>query len=256
MAEYPDVPRRQGSPTTIRSSVSEGPGQSSWPLHAHNNAHFVSPSDHYFDAALFQTPNAPFDFERRDEEWLAEKEEHFPSELPQKPPRPFIRHVPLIHGYEIPLRPHITRARRHIKNPIPLSWRTGFDRLYASWVENWWLWELLSWVVSALCMGVIALILLVFENKSVPESDITLNSIISVLAGVAKAALLLPTAECLGQMKWSWFWRDTKKVEDFETFDMASRGPWGSLVLLWRTKGRYVALHHQQLLLSCPDLVL
>lgn len=164
--------------------------------------------------------------------------EYFPEELPEKPPRTFFRNVPFIPGYEIPIRPHIIRTTRRIKNPIPLSWRAGFERLYSSWVDNWWLWELLSWVISALCMGTIALILLLSDNRPVGSNDVTLNSIISVLSGVAKAALLLPTAEALGQLKWSWFWRDTKKVEDFEAFDSASRGPWGSLMLLLKTKGQ------------------
>lgn len=236
-----DTPRAPPSPTTIRSSGCDMREHQAWPFHDQSNAHFVSPTDHYFHTGSYIPCDAPFSFKNHSDSYLDEKAggyEYFPTELPEKPPKTFFRAVPFIPGYEIPIRPQFVRARRHLKNPIPVSWRAGCQRLYASWIENWWLWELLSWVVSAVCMGIIALILLLSDDKSMPASDITLNSIISVLSGVAKAALLLPTAECLGQMKWSWFWRDTKKVEDFETFDMASRGPWGSFVLLWRTKGR------------------
>jgi hypothetical protein len=42
-------------------------------------------------------------------------------------------------------------------------------------------------------------------------------------------------------LKWSWFQGRSKKMWDFELFDNASRGPWGSLMLLVRTKGTTLA---------------
>lgn len=65
----------------------------------------------------------------------------------------------------------------------------------------------------------------------------SINAFISIFSGFAKSALLLPTAEALGQLKWDWFRKDEKKMMDFEVMDSASRGPWGSMVLLARTKG-------------------
>ena len=65
---------------------------------------------------------------------------------------------------------------------------------------------------------------------------ISVNAFISIFSGFAKSALLLPTAEALGQLKWSWF-TNKRRMLDFEVLDSASRGPWGSLMLLARTKG-------------------
>jgi hypothetical protein len=107
-----------------------------------------------------------------------------------------------------------------------------------------WLIELISWSLCALCMTGIVVILIVYKDKRIPKwpMGLTLNAYISVLSKVASAALLLPVSEALGQLKWSWF-QGTKshKMWDFEIFDSASRGPWGSLLLLVRTKGKSLA---------------
>jgi hypothetical protein len=66
---------------------------------------------------------------------------------------------------------------------------------------------------------------------------VSINAFVSIFSGFAKSALLLPTAEALGQLKWSWFTRKQNRMMDFEVMDSASRGPWGSLLLLASTKG-------------------
>ncbi|KAF1979338.1 hypothetical protein BU23DRAFT_385426, partial [Bimuria novae-zelandiae CBS 107.79] len=107
-----------------------------------------------------------------------------------------------------------------------------------------WLLEIISCSLSAACMAGIVIMLVVYKNKRIPNwpLGLTLNAYISVLLKVASAALLLPVSEALGQLKWSWFQGDnSKKMWDFEIFDNASRGPWGSLFLLVRTKGKTLA---------------
>jgi hypothetical protein len=53
--------------------------------------------------------------------------------------------------------------------------------------------------------------------------------------------LILPISESIGQLKWAWFNGKSQNIIDFEIFDKASRGAWGSLLLLCRTKGRSLA---------------
>jgi Protein of unknown function (DUF3176) len=99
--------------------------------------------------------------------------------------------------------------------------------------------EILCWVFSAICMAVIMGVLVGYNGKAVPhwKMGLTLNSFVSVLSGFGRAALLVPTAEALGQLKWNWFTKQPRRMMDFELLDSASRGPWGSFVLLARTKG-------------------
>lgn len=109
-----------------------------------------------------------------------------------------------------------------------------------------WLFEILSWIISAVCMGSIVVVLIYLKDRKVPRwpFGLTLNAFIAVVSRVASAALLLPTTEALGQLKWSWFLEGSKQMWDFEIFDNASRGPWGAILLLIRTKGRYDGLIH------------
>jgi hypothetical protein len=74
-----------------------------------------------------------------------------------------------------------------------------------TYIIEWWLIEILSLSFSSLCMGAILAVLYHYDNKAMPNwkvIGITLNALITLLSGLAKAALLLPTAECLGQLKW------------------------------------------------------
>jgi hypothetical protein len=110
-----------------------------------------------------------------------------------------------------------------------------------------WLLEIVSWLISAICMAAIIAVLVVLKDKPAArwpfdKMGVTLNAFVSVLSRVAGAALLLPVAEALGQLKWSWFIKgDSKKMWDFEMFDNASRGPWGAFLLLIHTKGKTIA---------------
>ena len=108
----------------------------------------------------------------------------------------------------------------------------------STWIRriciNLWLWELLSLMVSATCIGAITLIMKRCDNKPIPtwSYGLTLNGVVSILAVVTKASMILPVAETISQLKWCWFWQQPRPVRDFESFDGASRGPWGSLTML------------------------
>lgn len=104
-----------------------------------------------------------------------------------------------------------------------------------------WSLEILSWCVSALCMaGIVAIYVhLKDESISAPRANLLLTAA-NVLGKVASAALIVPTSEALGQLKWNWF-HDSRAMWDFEIFDKASRGPWGAVMLLFRTRGRSLA---------------
>lgn len=97
-----------------------------------------------------------------------------------------------------------------------------------------WLWELLSLLVSMMCITAIIVILAHYNRQPVPtwSYGLTINGVISILAVTAKSSLVLPVAEAISQLKWAWFWKKQHPVQDFERFDSSSRGPWGSLILL------------------------
>jgi hypothetical protein len=102
-----------------------------------------------------------------------------------------------------------------------------------------WLFEIASWAVSAACMGAVIGIYVSISGKEMAQSE-QLLTISSLLGKVASAALIVPTSEALGQLKWHWF-HQSNAMWDFEIFDKASRGAWGAALLLFRTKGRSLA---------------
>jgi hypothetical protein len=102
-----------------------------------------------------------------------------------------------------------------------------------------WLFEMMSWFVSASCM--VAIICIYLQVKGRPLSqDGSFLTWTNVLGKISSAALIVPTSEALGQLKWHWF-NKSKAMWDFEIFDKASRGPIGALMLLFRMKGRSLA---------------
>jgi hypothetical protein len=104
-----------------------------------------------------------------------------------------------------------------------------------------WLFEIISWCVSLICMASIVGIYahLKDEPVSVSKSGLLLT-LANVLGKIASAALIVPCTEAIGQLKWNWFHK-SKAMWDFEIFDKASRGPWGAIMLLFRTRGRSLA---------------
>jgi hypothetical protein len=102
-----------------------------------------------------------------------------------------------------------------------------------------WLFELLSCLVSVLSMSAVVVIYFNLADKPVHDAGYLLTYA-NILGKIASAALIIPTSEALGQLKWNWF-HQSNAMWDFEIFDKASRGAWGAVMLLFRTKGRSLA---------------
>lgn len=102
-----------------------------------------------------------------------------------------------------------------------------------------WLFEIMTWLVSALCMATIVAIYIYINQKPMSDFNMAITAS-NALGKVASAALIVPTSEALGQLKWNWF-HNSRAMWDFEIFDKASRGAWGATLLLFRTKGRSLA---------------
>jgi hypothetical protein len=84
-----------------------------------------------------------------------------------------------------------------------------------------WLFEMLCWLTSALSMGAIIGIYMSLANKPMSKVGYLLT-LTNALGKIASAALIVPTSEALGQLKWNWF-NKSRAMWDFEIFDKASR---------------------------------
>lgn len=123
-----------------------------------------------------------------------------------------------------------------------------------SWI-TWWYLELLSSLLSLACMLAMVGILFKYQNRLIsswPYSSFSLNSVIALLATVARSSLMVSVAASIGQRKWRWFLpkkygRKASAAEsperpfrDFEVFDDSSRGLLGSIMLIGKIGFRLV----------------
>ena len=120
------------------------------------------------------------------------------------------------------------------------SWRSRLSSTYAKYVKDWWLFEILSIAFGIAIFIALCSVLRHYDGKPVPQTntifgvDITLNTFVSILSTISRAALLFTVSECVSQSKWSWYLNQQKPLAELSVFDEASRGVWGGLRLIWK----------------------
>ncbi|CAM1506555.1 Fc.00g061960.m01.CDS01 [Cosmosporella sp. VM-42] len=107
-----------------------------------------------------------------------------------------------------------------------------------------WAAEIAWFCFSLVCLGAIIGVLLAFDHQHQPDWPLgaTINSVIAFLATICRVAFTIPVIEGVSQMKWNWYRRKARPLAHLEVFDKASRGPWGSIRLLFVMRGRVLAL--------------
>ncbi|KAG9526934.1 hypothetical protein KCV07_g456, partial [Aureobasidium melanogenum] len=105
---------------------------------------------------------------------------------------------------------------------------------YLSWQQETW-----AMIFSLACLIAVAVIMAWVDGKrlSIWHWAIQPNAVISVLIVSSKAALMISTASCVSQLKWTHFQQKPRTLKDLEGFDDASRGAYGSLCLLMSRSG-------------------
>lgn len=126
------------------------------------------------------------------------------------------------------------------------------------WSTDSWAWEIGSCSLSISAVIVVAIILFIYHGKSLPKlpynigvsrifafaslsaDNIQLNTLVAILGTISKTTLLLTIASSISQFKWLSFADNFKAkaqtLENIQIYDEASRGPWGSLILLFKHK--------------------
>ncbi|OAK99218.1 hypothetical protein IQ06DRAFT_378133 [Phaeosphaeriaceae sp. SRC1lsM3a] len=99
------------------------------------------------------------------------------------------------------------------------------------------MWACIGSVASFMAMTGL---LCAFDGKAQPEwpYGATLNSAVSWLSTITKGFLLVPWASCISQSIWISYMSKPQGLERLRIYDEASRGPWGSLELIWTLKAR------------------
>ncbi|KAF2010547.1 hypothetical protein BU24DRAFT_318026, partial [Aaosphaeria arxii CBS 175.79] len=98
-----------------------------------------------------------------------------------------------------------------------------------------WGWECASMATGIISIALAVAVLCEVNKKPIEDWKLPIqpNALVSVFSTVAKSAMLVPITSGLGQLKWIHFDSSTARyVQHLDVFDEASRGPWGSLMIL------------------------
>ncbi|KPI35294.1 uncharacterized protein AB675_3732 [Cyphellophora attinorum] len=118
----------------------------------------------------------------------------------------------------------ITTARKGVKT----------RRCTTSIVDTWTL-EIVLSILALGCLAAITAVLLTYRGKAAPSLpfNMTLNTLISIIATGAKSSTIAVVASSLGQAKWIHFRSGTRPLSQVQLFDDASSGPLGSMWLFF-----------------------
>ncbi|KAL1311529.1 hypothetical protein AAFC00_001650 [Neodothiora populina] len=109
-------------------------------------------------------------------------------------------------------------------------------------VDTWWIWEIACLLLSTACFITIAVVSKIHDGQEISTWTfyLSLNTLVSSLGTAARTSMLLAISAALGQGKWNWFSRRSAKLSTFDLLDSASRGPLGSLLLLFHLRGYHL----------------
>lgn len=150
------------------------------------------------------------------------------------------------HNIEITMPPDhqwiLGQLRNYEELDMPTLKGSKHTRATGRWsrlATDWWIWELFAMISSLISFVAIVLVLRLHEGRPVPDwpFSITISSMISIFATIMSATMLVPIAEGISQAKWHWF-QQYHVLRDMDVYDQASRGPWGSLKMLWGIRWR------------------
>lgn len=108
------------------------------------------------------------------------------------------------------------------------------------WAFRSWIWELSACICSLLAFFSIFAVLKYYDGRPQLEwpNNITVNSVLSWATTVLRAARLVSVTACISQASWLHFRVEARSLIDLVRYDAASRGPVGSVNLLWMLKAR------------------
>ena len=123
------------------------------------------------------------------------------------------------------------------KSPSKDGYRTPsrHQRLFSAW-----------WLEALACIASLAALLATFAtlyhymDQPSPRWPrwISLNTVVSIYALVLRTAIVFVLNEGIGQLKWLWFGKTSRPLDDLQTWDDATRSPVGASVLIASLRGR------------------
>lgn len=125
---------------------------------------------------------------------------------------------------------------------------------HSTWVRlssTWWL-EIVTLFISTGCMAGLIAILAGFQNRLTTDWTffISINAAVAIAITAARATLLAAVSVVLSQEKWSHFNNKARRLQDLNIIDRASRGPLGSIQMLFTVSWGWATVSAVVMILS------
>jgi hypothetical protein len=160
-------------------------------------------------------------------------------------------------GHHWPSQPketYVTESNTTLCEPSHNEWLVSNGPVAMPWfkIPGLWLWEMSSCMCALLVIAAVVGVISHYDGQALADwpLGINLNTLISFLADILRAALLLIVAEIISQGKWDWFANRPRRLTDLQKFEDASRSVLGSFRLL------FVAPSNSQALLAALVTIL
>ena len=102
-----------------------------------------------------------------------------------------------------------------------------------------WAPELIWCVVAVSLVATLVIILHRYQDEPLPDwpLGLTLNTAVALISTGIRTTTVIVISEALSQLKWNRFASDERRLSDLHIIDRASRGPWGSSLMVMRGRG-------------------
>ncbi len=138
-------------------------------------------------------------------------------------------------------------SRSAVSNtPSPIK-KYGTPKLL--FLLRWWVPEIFASVLSLASLISLIIVVRTYQGSGLQHlhlpTFLTLNGLVAIISTISRAALMVPVGSVISQEAWIWLSRGSRNpgprgtLGDLEYLDAASRGGWGSMVLIFKTKRRY-----------------
>ena len=131
---------------------------------------------------------------------------------------------------------------------VPLPDDTDLERRDLLADLRWWLPEIFGAFLAAASLICTVIVLRKYQGRNLQDVHLphllNLNGLIAILATISRAGLTVPVSSILSQEYWLWLSSASKSPKshpslmDLEYSDSASRGAWGSLRFIYKTRRR------------------
>ncbi|KXJ86909.1 hypothetical protein Micbo1qcDRAFT_208686 [Microdochium bolleyi] len=123
-----------------------------------------------------------------------------------------------------------------------------------------WTWEIVSIIFSIACFVAIVVLAVFLNGTPLPQWTFVLqpSTILSILVAAAQSSMMLVVSAVMGQLKWIAITSEAQPLAHLETFDAASRGPFGaaSLIHRWRPQARLSSYVYMASLITMAALAM